>query len=124
VWKQLGNDILENLLFANRVTLGVGPHPNENAPLVGLKGLDDITRDENGILYPVANGMGELLRVDPATGEACLIASGFQNSSSVRIAPHRIGLRYLRAWRSDSSIVGSEKISLMSRCYGETPPPR
>jgi hypothetical protein len=38
-------------------------------------------------LYPVANGLGELLRVDPRTGAACLIASGFPTSSSVRIAP-------------------------------------
>jgi hypothetical protein len=38
-------------------------------------------------LYPVANGLGELLRVDPETGDACLVASGFQNPSSVRIAP-------------------------------------
>lgn len=55
-------------------------------PLVGLKGLDDMTSDGT-YLYPVANGMGELLRVDPISGDACLIASGLQNPSSVRIAP-------------------------------------
>jgi hypothetical protein len=55
-------------------------------PLVGLKGLDDITTD-GAFLYPVANGMGELLRVDPADGDACLIVDGLQNPSSVRIAP-------------------------------------
>jgi hypothetical protein len=59
----------------------------ERAPLVGLKGLDDMTRDDDGMLYPVANGMGELLRVDPADGSACLIAGGLQNPSSVRVAP-------------------------------------
>lgn len=62
-----------------------GADPAE-APLLGVKGLDDMTRDADA-LYVVANGMGELLRVDPATGDACLIASGLQNPSSVRIAP-------------------------------------
>lgn len=65
----------------------VYPNPDPSKPLLGIKGLDDMTRDSDGFLYPVANGLGELLRVDPATGDACLIASGFQNPSSVRIAP-------------------------------------
>ncbi|MGH7856442.1 MAG: hypothetical protein ACREQY_03860, partial [Candidatus Binatia bacterium] len=46
-----------------------------------------MTRDDAGILYPVANGTGELLRVDPLSGEACLLAGGLRNPSSVRIAP-------------------------------------
>jgi streptogramin lyase len=53
-------------------------------PLVGLKGLDDMTLGPDGNFYVVANGMGELLRVDPQTGEACLVTSGLQNPSSVR----------------------------------------
>lgn len=57
------------------------------APLLGVKGLDDMTRDAAGILYVVANGTGELLRVDPGTGDACLLAGGLRNPSSVRIAP-------------------------------------
>ncbi|MCA1833243.1 MAG: SMP-30/gluconolactonase/LRE family protein [Actinomycetota bacterium] len=61
--------------------------PDTDAPLLGVKGLDDITRDAAGNLYPVANGTGELLRVNPATGAACLITGGLQNPSSVRIAP-------------------------------------
>jgi hypothetical protein len=61
--------------------------PDTSRPLVGLKGLDDLTAGPDGILYPVANGMGELLRVDPSSGAACLIASGFRNPTSVRIAP-------------------------------------
>jgi hypothetical protein len=61
-------------------------NPDPSRPLVGLKGLDDMTTDGR-YLYPVANAMGELLRVDPRTGAACLIASGFPTSSSVRIAP-------------------------------------
>ena len=61
-------------------------NPDLSRPLIGVKGLDDMTSDGR-YLYPVANGMGELLRVDPRTGAACLIASGFPTSSSVRIAP-------------------------------------
>ncbi|MBI4728662.1 MAG: hypothetical protein HY775_04070 [Acidobacteria bacterium] len=57
-----------------------------------VKGLDDMTRDAAGTLYVVGNGSGELLRVDPATGGSCLIASGFQNPSSVRIAPPAFAL--------------------------------
>lgn len=60
--------------------------PDLTRPLVGVKGLDDMTTDGR-YLYSVANGMGELLRVDPRTGAACLIANGFPTSSSVRIAP-------------------------------------
>jgi DNA-binding beta-propeller fold protein YncE len=65
----------------------VYPDPDPSKPLLGIKGLDDMTRDSDGFLYPVANGLGELLRVDPLTGDACLVASGLQNPSSVRIAP-------------------------------------
>lgn len=60
--------------------------PALDAPLVGVKGLDDMT-SADGYLYPVANGTGELLQVDTETGAACLLASGLQNPSSVRIAP-------------------------------------
>jgi hypothetical protein len=65
----------------------VYPSPNPSKPLLGVKGLDDMTRSPDGTLYVVANGLGELLRVDPGSGEACLVASGLQNPSSVRIAP-------------------------------------
>ncbi|MGH7819229.1 MAG: SMP-30/gluconolactonase/LRE family protein [Candidatus Binatia bacterium] len=61
--------------------------PDPDAPLLGVKGLDDMTRDGSGILYVVANGTGELLRVDLTTGDACLLAGGLRNPSSVRIAP-------------------------------------
>jgi hypothetical protein len=63
-------------------------HPDLARPLLGIKGLDDMTTDGR-YLYPVANAMGELLRVDPKTGKACLIASGFPSASSVRIAPEK-----------------------------------
>ncbi len=65
---------------------GVHTDGDPSAPLLGVKGLDDMTRDDDGTLYVVANGTGELIRVDP-DASACLVASGFQNPSSVRIAP-------------------------------------
>lgn len=58
-------------------------HTDPMPPLIGLKGLDDMT-SKGGYLYVVANGMGELLRVSLADGTACLVASGLQNPSSVR----------------------------------------
>lgn len=60
--------------------------PNVGAPLLGVKGLDDMTLGPDGALWVVANGTGELIRVDRATGEACLVASGLQNPSSIRFA--------------------------------------
>jgi virginiamycin B lyase len=61
-------------------------NPDLSRPLLGVKGLDDMTTDGR-YLYPVSNGLGELLRVDPKTGAACLITNGFPTSSSVKIAP-------------------------------------
>ncbi|MEA2466585.1 MAG: hypothetical protein QOJ57_711 [Thermoleophilaceae bacterium] len=48
------------------------------------KGLDDMTIDASGILYIAANGTGEVIRLDPATGEHCTIATGLQNPSAVK----------------------------------------
>ena len=47
-------------------------------------GLDDMTIDATGVLYITANGMGRVWRVDPVTGESCIIASGLQNPSAVK----------------------------------------
>ena len=49
-----------------------------------LNGLDDMTIDADGVLYITANGMGRVWRLDPATGAACIIASGLQNPSAVK----------------------------------------
>jgi hypothetical protein len=48
------------------------------------KGLDDMTIDANGVLYLAANGSGEVIRLDPATGAHCTIAGGLQNPSSLK----------------------------------------
>jgi hypothetical protein len=62
--------------------------PDSGAPLLGVKGLDDMTLGPDGRLYVVANGTGELIRVDlDGTPDACLVASGLRNPSSVRFAP-------------------------------------
>jgi hypothetical protein len=48
------------------------------------KGLDDLTIDAKGILYLAANGTGEVIRLDPVSGEHCTIATGLQNPSSLK----------------------------------------
>ncbi|MCW2499509.1 MAG: hypothetical protein JWN87_1185 [Frankiales bacterium] len=48
------------------------------------KGLDDLTLASSGALYVTANGAGEVLRLDPRTGQSCVIASGLQNPSAVK----------------------------------------
>src|SRR3954470_5078725 len=50
----------------------------------GPKGLDDMTIGPDGVLYVAANLTGEAIRVDPASGEHCVIASGMQNTSSLK----------------------------------------
>jgi sugar lactone lactonase YvrE len=48
------------------------------------KALDDMTIDAKGILYIAANFAGEVIRLDPATGQHCVIVTGLQNPSSVK----------------------------------------
>ncbi len=68
-------------------TLEPGFHApgDPDLPLVP-KGLDDMALAADGFLYVTANGAGELLRVDPADGSACVAADGLRNPSSVRQA--------------------------------------
>jgi hypothetical protein len=49
-----------------------------------FNGLDDMTIDKEDTLYITANGMGRIWRLDPYTGERCIIASGLQNPTSVK----------------------------------------
>jgi sugar lactone lactonase YvrE len=48
------------------------------------KGLDDMTIDAAGILYIAANGTGEVIRLDPVSGQHCTIVTGLQNPSSLK----------------------------------------
>ncbi len=69
------------------VSLAPGVHAPEGDPSQPTpKGLDDLTLGPDGRLYIAAHLSGELLRLDPATGAACLLASGLEEPSSVRIA--------------------------------------
>jgi hypothetical protein len=68
-------------------TLEPGFHGPAGDPLHPVpKGLDDLILGPDGLLYIVGHLSGELLRVDPATGDACLLASGLEEPTSVRIA--------------------------------------
>jgi hypothetical protein len=49
-----------------------------------INGLDDMTFGKDGNLYITANGMGRIWRLDPATGERCIIASGLQNPTAAK----------------------------------------
>ena len=57
--------------------------PNFGAPLVP-KGLDDLTIGPDGMIYVTAFLSGELLRVNPTTGEACLVVSGLRTPTAVQ----------------------------------------
>ncbi|MGW0174892.1 SMP-30/gluconolactonase/LRE family protein [Rhodococcus sp. NPDC003322] len=45
---------------------------------------DDLTVDADGRVYMALNGAGKVVRLDPATGDSCEIASGLPLTSSVR----------------------------------------
>ena len=47
-------------------------------------GLDDMTFGKDGNLYLTANGMGRVWRLNPLSGERCIIASGLQNPTSAK----------------------------------------
>jgi sugar lactone lactonase YvrE len=47
-------------------------------------GLDDMTFGKDGNLYITANGMGRVWRLDPETGDRCVIASGLQNPTAAK----------------------------------------
>jgi sugar lactone lactonase YvrE len=57
--------------------------PDPSAPLLP-KGLDDLTVGPDGQLYVVGFASGELLRVDPATGQSCLVTSGLVTPTAVQ----------------------------------------
>lgn len=90
--------VVEDVLFAN-VTMDLSApiervplaDPGAHAPIAHLspppmvpKGLDDLTAGPSRALYVAAYSSGELLRVDRQTGEACVVASGLGQPTSVR----------------------------------------
>lgn len=74
-------------LSAGAVTLQPGIHEPEGVggPLVP-KGLDDLTIGADGMIYVAAHVTGEVLRVDPSTGDACVLAAGLLEPTSLRFA--------------------------------------
>jgi sugar lactone lactonase YvrE len=62
-------------------------HP-QRVRRVGLLGSgvapDDLTVDQNGILYVAGFGSGKIYRLDPRTGASCPIASGLTQPTSAR----------------------------------------
>ena len=49
------------------------------------RGLDDIDIDAAGTLYMAANGSGEVLRLNPRTGDVCAVGRGLRNPSAVKL---------------------------------------
>jgi outer membrane protein assembly factor BamB len=49
-----------------------------------INGLDDMTFGKDGALYITANGTGRVWRLDPESGESCIIASGLQNPTAAK----------------------------------------
>lgn len=80
-------DLVAELSFG-ALTLQPGAHlPSGDAGALAPKGLDDLTLGPDGAIYAAAHVSGEVLRVDPATGEACVLASGLEEPTSARFAP-------------------------------------
>jgi sugar lactone lactonase YvrE len=68
-------------------TLQPGVHEPSDPTLPLLpKGLDDLTLGPDGRIYLAAHLTGEILRVDPTDGSACVLASGLREPTSVRFA--------------------------------------
>jgi hypothetical protein len=65
-------------------------HPEHREVVASLfepgvpKGLDDLTLASSGALYLAANGAGQVIRLDPRTKHACVVASGLMNTSAVK----------------------------------------
>ncbi len=49
-----------------------------------INGLDDMTFGKDGNLYITANGTGRIWRLDPITGERCIIASGLRSPTAAK----------------------------------------
>jgi DNA-binding beta-propeller fold protein YncE len=83
-------------------TLEPGTHAPQGDPAHTVpKGLDDLALGPDGRLYITAHLSGELLRLDPTDGSACLLASGLEEPTSARFAhgfgPHD-GKLFVTTW--------------------------
>ncbi|HUR67630.1 MAG TPA: hypothetical protein VM370_00160 [Candidatus Thermoplasmatota archaeon] len=73
-------------LTLGAATLQPGAHAPAGGPGLVPKGLDDLTVGPDGTIYAAAHVAGEILRVDAVSGDACVLASGLEEPTSVRIA--------------------------------------
>ena len=72
-------------VFQTPPPVSLRPPSDPTLPLIP-KGLDDLTFGPDGMIYAAAHLSGEILRIDSATGEACVLVSGLKQPSSVRFA--------------------------------------
>ena len=78
-------DVVAYLSFGI-ATLEPNAHAPQGDPQNTIpKGPDDLTIGPDGLLYIAGHVSGELIRLDPASGQACIVASGLEEPSSVRI---------------------------------------
>ncbi|MCL7970470.1 MAG: SMP-30/gluconolactonase/LRE family protein [marine benthic group bacterium] len=61
----------------------VGALPELVVDLGDRAALDGLAMDEHGRVYVAANGLGEIWRVDPSTGESVLIAEDMPGAASI-----------------------------------------
>lgn len=94
------------------------------------KGLDDMTVDGSGLLYIAANSAGEVIRLDPVTKDACVIASGMRNTSAVKLGAgpgwpqtHLFVVGFDGVVRELTPPPGQEPVPLGSSQASTPPPP-
>lgn len=80
----------ETFTLASNVYRTEIAHPEHRVLVASLfevgvpKGLDDLTLASSGALYLAANSAGQVIRLDPVTGDSCVIASGLTTTSAVK----------------------------------------
>jgi sugar lactone lactonase YvrE len=79
-------DVVAYLSFG-LATLEPNVHEPQGDPTNSIpKGPDDLTVGPDGLLYVAGHVSGEVIRLDTATGDACILASGLEEPSSLRFA--------------------------------------
>lgn len=80
----------ETFTLASNVYRTEIAHPERRVLVASLfepgvpKGLDDLTLASSGALYLAANGAGQVIRLDPRTGDWCVVVSGLTTPSAVK----------------------------------------
>lgn len=80
----------ETFTLASNVYRTEIAHPERREVVASLfepgvpKGLDDLTLASSGALYLAANGAGQVIRLDPRSGQSCVVVSGLTTPSAVK----------------------------------------